>query len=82
MGARVLLYATGFNNEGRPYPRGQRQCPAQCQFPGPHELTRFASVVLQRAGLTPPSYNAMFSPQIRIHAPTQFGPGIGEVTDA
>ncbi|WP_115720219.1 serine hydrolase domain-containing protein [Gallaecimonas mangrovi] len=77
-------YATGYNGEGRPYPKDKDNAPrsASTLETTPNELTHFVSAVLQGAGLTPASYNAMFSPQIRIRAPTQFGPGIDEVTGA
>lgn len=77
-------FAYGHRGDGTAYPKDKDNDP---RAPSTLETTsadlvRFLENVLAEEGLDPDSWDEMFSPQIRIRARTQFGPGAWEETDA
>ncbi len=77
-------YAVGHRTDGTVYPKDKDNA---ARAPSTLETTtadyaRFMEAVLRGEGLRQASWQEIFSPQVRIHSRTQFGPGATEVTTA
>ena len=77
-------YAVGHRVDGSVYPKDKDN---DARAPSTLETTtedyaRFMTAVLHGEGLSPASWEEMFSPQVRIRSRAQFGPGASEETSA
>jgi D-alanyl-D-alanine-carboxypeptidase/D-alanyl-D-alanine-endopeptidase len=77
-------YALGHRADGTTYPKDKDNAPRAPSTleTTPGDYNRFIEAVLRGDGLSAAARQEMFSPQIRIRARTQFGPGASEDTDA
>ncbi len=75
-------YAVGHRADGTAYPKDKDNDPrsASTLETTTDDVVRFMAAILRGEGLSPASWQEVFSPQVRIRTRSQFGPGAQEET--